>query len=293
MGPDGWYYFFGNFNLGGTVSVRLSSSGPNMQNLPAGSKPWGKEVKKCFKAPPGWLFVGIDFASLEDRISALLTKDPNKLKIYTDGFDGHSYRAYSYFGDQMTGIIAEDVDSINSISTLYPELRQESKTPTFLLTYGGTHHGIMDQCGWGIVKSQMVDNRYHELYRVSDEWVAAEIEEATKVGYVTCAFGLRVRTPLLKQVIMGNAKTPYEAKAEGRTAGNALGQSYGLLNSRAGTEFMRKVRKSPHRLDIRPGAHIHDAQYLMIREDWDVLLYTNVNQTGFIGDDLVPILRQE
>jgi DNA polymerase-1 len=275
MGPDGWYYFFGNFNLGGTVSGRLSSSGPNMQNLPAGSKPWGKEVKQCFKAPPGWLFAGLDFSSLEDRISALLTKDPNKIKVYTDGFDGHSYRAYSYFGDQMTGIIAEDVDSINSIAKLYPDLRQESKTPTFLLTYGGTHHGIMDQCGWDIVKAKMVEDSYHELYRVSDEWVAAQIEEATNVGYVTCAFGLRVRTPLLKQVIMGNSKTPYEAKAEGRTAGNALGQSYGLLNSRAGTEFMRKVRKSPHRLDIRPGAHIHDAQYFMIREDWAVLLYTN------------------
>src|SRR5690606_10224839 len=52
----------------------------------------------------GWLFVGLDFASLEDRISALTTKDTNKLKVYTDGFDGHSLRAQSYFSEQMPDI---------------------------------------------------------------------------------------------------------------------------------------------------------------------------------------------
>lgn len=47
------------------------------------------------------MFVGLDYASLEDRINTLLTKDPNKTKVYTDGFDGHSYRAYAYWGNQM------------------------------------------------------------------------------------------------------------------------------------------------------------------------------------------------
>ena len=74
-----------------------------MQNLPAGSE-HGKLVKSTFSAPKGWLFVGADFASLEDRISALTTKDPNKLRLYTDGFDGHSLRAYAYFGAAMPDI---------------------------------------------------------------------------------------------------------------------------------------------------------------------------------------------
>lgn len=82
QGPDGWHYLFGNFNLGGTVSGRLSSNGPNLQNLPATGSKYAKVIKKMFKAPPGWLFVGLDYASLEDRISALTTKDPNKLKVY-------------------------------------------------------------------------------------------------------------------------------------------------------------------------------------------------------------------
>jgi len=47
------------------------------------------------------LLCGLDFASLEDKISAVTTNDPNKIKVYTDGYDGHSLRAYAYFGSQM------------------------------------------------------------------------------------------------------------------------------------------------------------------------------------------------
>lgn len=79
---DGMYYMFGNFNLGGTISGRLSSSNPNLQNLPSTGTKYAKIIKSCFKAPEGWLFVGLDFWSLEDRISALTTRDPNKLKVY-------------------------------------------------------------------------------------------------------------------------------------------------------------------------------------------------------------------
>lgn len=97
----------GNFNLGGTVSGRLSSSEPNLQNLPAKSK-YGKLIKSCFMADTGWLFVGADFNSLEDYISALTTRDPNKLKVYLDGFDGHCLRAYSYFRDSLPEVRQAD-----------------------------------------------------------------------------------------------------------------------------------------------------------------------------------------
>lgn len=79
---DGVVYLHGSFNLGGTVSGRLSSSNPNLQNMPAGST-YGKLIKYCFQAPDGWLFAGADFNSLEDYISALTTKDPNKLRVYS------------------------------------------------------------------------------------------------------------------------------------------------------------------------------------------------------------------
>lgn len=272
-GPDGWHYLFGNLNLGGTVSGRLSASEPNLQTIPSGSK-YAKKIKKCFEAAPGWIFCGLDFASLEDRISALTTKDPQKLKVYTDGYDGHSLRAYAYFGEQMPDI-EDTVESINSIQHKYKSLRSDSKAPTFLLTYGGTYMGLMKNCGFSEEKAKTTEKRYHDLYVVSDRWVQAKLDEAAKTGYVTAAFGLRVRTPLLAQVLRGTCKTPYEAEAEGRTAGNALGQSWCLLNNRAGSEFMRKVRASEFRLDIRPSIHIHDAQYFMIRDNMDTLQFTN------------------
>lgn len=245
----------------------------NLQTIPSGSK-YAKKIKKCFEAPPGWIFCGLDFASLEDRISALTTKDPQKLKVYTDGYDGHSLRAYAYFGEQMPDIV-DTVESINSIQHKYKSLRGDSKAPTFLLTYGGTYMGLMKNCGFSEEKAKLTEKRYHDLYVVSDAWVQAKLDEAAKTGYVTAAFGLRVRTPLLAQVLRGTCKTPYEAEAEGRTAGNALGQSWCLLNNRAGSEFMRKVRASEFRLDIRPSIHIHDAQYFMIRDNMDTLQYTN------------------
>ena len=282
LAPDGWHYLFGYLNLGGTLSGRLSSSDPNLQNLPAGGKNKFKQrlakmFKRCIQAPAGWLFVGLDFSSLEDRISAVTTRDPMKLKVYTDGFDGHCLRALAYFGDEMPDIDPGDVDSVNSIAKRYKTLRQKSKAPTFALTYQGTYITLMNNCGFTEVLAKAIEASYHHMYVISDQWVADRLQEATRKGYITVAFGLRVRTPLLKQVILGTKKTPYEAAAEGRTAGNAMGQSWGLLNTRAASAFMKRVRAGEYRLVIRPCVHIHDAQYYLIRDDIKVVQYVNTH----------------
>lgn len=280
-GSDGWHYLFGNFRLGGTLSGRLSSNNPNLQNIPSSAGAplkarLAKLIKECFEAPPGWIFCGLDFDSLEDRISALQTKDPEKLKVYTDGYDGHSLRAYGYFGHEMPDIDPNSVDSINSIAKKYKPYRQESKAPTFALTYQGTFHTLMNNCGFSKEKAQMIEEKYKKMYHVSIQYVQDKLEKATQDGYVTVAFGLRVRTPLLKQTILNVGKTPKEAAAEGRTAGNAMGQSYCMLNNRAASEFMKKVRASKHRLDIKPCAHIHDAQYYLVRDKgFEPLMYMN------------------
>lgn len=104
---DGTHRLFGSYHIGGTVSGRLSSSNPNLQNLPATGSKYAKLIKSCFTAPPGYIMCGLDFSSLEDRISAVTTKDEEKRKIYRDGYDSHSYRAYNYFRDQMTDITEE------------------------------------------------------------------------------------------------------------------------------------------------------------------------------------------
>jgi DNA polymerase-1 len=271
---DGWSWLHGSFNLNGTVSGRLSSSEPNLQNIPANSD-YAKLIKECFVAAFGWIFAGADFNSLEDYVSALTTKDPNKLSVYERGFDGHCLRAAYYFREQCPEIQLDSPISVNSIKELYPDLRQDSKMPTFALTYQGTWHTLVSNLGLPEDKAKAIEANYHELYKVSDEYIQKRLAQASVDGYVDVAFGLRVRTPLLKQVMYGSSKVPYEAAAEGRTAGNAMGQSYGLLNNRAAVEFFQKVWASKYRNDIKPVALIHDAIYILIRDDVEVVEWAN------------------
>lgn len=145
----------------------------------------------------------------------------------------------------------------------------------FALTYQGTWHTLVKNLGWSETKAKAVEANYHQLYKQSDIYIQDRLKQASKDGYVTVAFGLRVRTPLLGQVLFGAPKMPFEAAAEGRTAGNAMGQSYGLLNNRAAVDFMQKVWASKHRLDILPVALIHDAIYLLIRDNIEVVDWAN------------------
>ena len=161
------------------------------------------------------------------------------------------------------------------------------------MTYGGTYHGMMKNLGWPEDKAKEIEKGYHDIYQVSDEWVAARLKQACKDGYVEVAFGLRVRTPLLAQTTLGMKSTPYEAEAEGRTAGNALGQSYGMLNNRAAVEFMRKVWASKYRYDIKPIALIHDAIYLIIRDDIEVVEWVNKELIKSMQWQELPELRHD
>jgi len=299
----GWRYLLGNFNLGGAVSGRLSSSDPNLHNIPntggvdasKTKKHLAKSIKKCFQAPPyikinddpyGWLFVGADYFSLEDKISALLTKDPNKLAVYTDGYDGHCLRAYSYFSSKMPDIAKqiettlrgpEKVEIINSIADLYPDIRQDSKGPTFALTYMGTWKTLVKSFGISVKEAKQIEAQYHKLYFVSDEWVKEEIRKAGICGYVELAFGLRLRTPMLPKVVLTSYDTlPYEAYQEVKTAANALGQSYGLLNTYSANKFMEEVWVHPkYREWVLPGAQIHDSQYYRIKNHLGCVKWVN------------------
>lgn len=133
----------------------------------------------------------------------------------------------------------------------------------------------MKNCGFTTAVAHQIESSYLKLYTVSTAWVQDKLNHAAKDGYITGAFGLRVRTPLLAQVIRGNRQTPREAEAEGRTAGNALGQSWCLLNSRAWAATMKIIRNSEYAEAIRPCAQIHDAGYVLIRDDVDALMFLN------------------
>ena len=283
LAPDGWHYLFGGFNIGGTKSGRLSSSGEvNLQNQPSSGK-YGKLIKSCFQAPEGWIYIGLDYASLEDRINTLLTCDPEKVKIYTMGFDGHCYRTYRYWPDMFTHL-PDTVEAINSIKDTHEKQRGKSKAPTFAMTYEGTPFTLEVSCGFTKPEAKQIYDRYHELYKVSDDWMDQKIDEASLTGYATLAFGLKLRCPVLKKTILGSKYTPHQASAERRTVANAVGgQSYGLLNSRAGVAFQELTLQSEHRFNIKPCAHIHDAQYFLVKNNYSTIKWVN--------DNLVPCVE--
>ena len=273
---DGKVYLHGSFLMGGTLSGRLSCSEPNLQQIPSGSA-YGKIIKECFSAPDGFLMAGADFNALEDRINALLTQDPNKIKVFTDGYDPHSMRTYAYWPEKFTHL-PNTVEGINRIKKEFDPERSASKPVSFALQYLGTFKTLMSNCGFERDEAVRIEENFHKLYAVSGDWVKEQIRLSGERGYGVGAFGLRIRTPLLHKCLMNSRSTLREADAEARSVGNAIsGQSYGLLNNRAAVEFMNRVWDSEFKHDIFPIALIHDAIYLLIRTSPKVIKFANDN----------------
>ncbi len=164
---------------------------------------------------------------------------------------------------------------VNRVKDEYPKLRNASKTNTFALQYAGTPITLSKNGGFSLDEANQIYNNYHTAYKDSKSYADTRKVQVSRDGYATVAFGLRVRTPLLGQVMWGTGRVPYEAEAEARTVGNAFSQSYGLLNNRAAVAFMKKVWESPYRYDIKPVALIHDAFYIVIKDDLHVVDWAN------------------
>lgn len=169
-----------------------------------------------------------------------------------------------------------NVSMVNAIKHREPELRNRSKAPTFALTFAGTYHTLMKNCGFTEEEAKSIEANYHELYKESDEWIKKKLDECCELGYTTVAFGLRIRTPLLGKSLLNNKATAKESEDEARSVGNAIsGQSYGLLNNRAAIAFMNRVWDSDYKYDIMPVSLIHDSIYLMVKDDVRVIEWVN------------------
>ncbi len=174
--------------------------------------------------------------------------------------------------------LSAEVEIINRSGKKYPHLRQMSKAPTFALTFSGTYRTLIKNCGFSEEDALEIEKNYHDLYQTSDRWVQKQITQCAEKGYTTTAFGLRIRTPLLKQVMFNTDSMPQSALAEARSVGNAIsGQSYGMLNNRATNAFMEKVWKSKFRYSILPIGQIHDCTYFLIKDDLETIEWANKN----------------
>lgn len=293
--PSGYKFLKGNLKLGGTQSGRLSSSEPNLQNLPSGSK-YGKIIKNCFVAPKGWLFAGADFSALEDRIGAILSKDKNKTLEFSQNFDGHSLRALAFFPEELPeGLKIDSLEDNKRIKKEYGDIRGKSKGPSFAMQYGCGPGKIQQLLKCSKSKAEQVYSAFHNLYSGLAEFGNKNKIQGMTYGYVTGAFGLRLRTPKLKAHKAGT-KESTEVGSEARSASNMVTQSWGMLMNRALIDFNNRLEISPYKNKIRLINTIHDAGYMLVKAEPDVIKWANDNlvdcmkwQEGLIASNEVKM----
>ena len=214
--------------------------------------------------------------------------------MFLNGFDGHCLRSRAFFPSVLGHLDMDDPVQVNSIKADFPDYRDKAKSPHFALQYGGSWKTLVVNCGFTEAEAKEMEANYHKLYAASDDWVSSKMDQASLDGYVTLAFGLRLRTPVLHKTILGSRFTPAQAAAESRSAGNAVsGQSYGLLNTRAGVEFYNRVINSPYRYEIHPIASIHDALYYVIENRVEVVEWVNTNLIDCMRWQELPELQHD
>ena len=179
---------------------RLSSSDPNLQNIPVRTEE-GRRIRKAFVAEPGWVMLAADYSQIELRIMAHLSGDEGLLRAFEQGLDIHAATAAEVFG-------YESPDAVD------PEARRRAKAINFGLIYGMSAFGLARQLGLGRDEAQEYIDRYFERYPGVREFMERTKAQAHEQGYVETLFGRRLYLPDIR------ARGPRRAAAE-RTAINA------------------------------------------------------------------------
>lgn len=189
-----------SYNQTGTVTGRLSSSEPNLQNIPIKSVE-GRKIREAFIAEDGFVIMAADYSQVELRIMAHLSKDKNLVKAFNDGLDIHSATAA-----EVLGISLGDVTS---------EQRRRAKAINFGLIYGMSAFGLAKQLEIPRGEAQEYINIYFDRYPSVKEYMTTAKEFAKEKGYVETILGRRLYLPEI------NAKNGIQRAAAERAAINA------------------------------------------------------------------------
>jgi DNA polymerase-1 len=169
------------FDQAGAATGRLSSSNPNLQNIPMRT-PQGRAIRRAFVPPEGGVLIGADYSQIELRVMAHLSGDPNLIAAFASGADVHAETARRIFN--VTG----DVD---------PEMRGRAKVVNFGVMYGMGARSLSQQMGIGLPEAQEFIGHYFRLYAGVREFLDATVEEARRTGYVQTLLGRRRYLPEL------------------------------------------------------------------------------------------------
>ncbi len=179
---------------------RLSSTDPNLQNIPIRSEE-GRKIRLAFIAPEHYKIVAIDYSQIELRIMAHLSNDPGLVSAFATGKDVHSATAAEIFG-----VSVDDVTS---------DQRRSAKAINFGLIYGMSAFGLAKQIGVGRHQAQQYMDKYFERYPGVLTYMEETRQQASEQGYVETLYGRRLYLPDIK------ARNQARKKAAERAAINA------------------------------------------------------------------------
>ncbi|MFI8482160.1 DNA polymerase I [Pseudomonas sp. NPDC078700] len=224
---------------------RLSSSDPNLQNIPIRSAE-GRRIRQAFVAPKGYKLLAADYSQIELRIMAHLAQDAGLLDAFRHDLDVHKATAAEVFGVEL-----EDVSN---------DQRRSAKAINFGLIYGMSAFGLAKQIGVDRKQSQAYIDRYFARYPGVLAYMESTREKAAEQGFVETIFGRRLYLPEI------NAKNPALRKGAERTAINAPMQGTAAdIIKRAMIAVDSWLAQS--QLDARVILQVHDELVLEVRED--------------------------
>lgn len=189
-----------SYNQAVAATGRLSSSDPNLQNIPIRSEE-GRLIRKAFIAPANHLILAADYSQIELRIMAHLSKDENLLKAFANGWDIHAATASEIFQVDLAQVSSEQ--------------RRRAKAVNFGLIYGMSSFGLAKQLGIERQDAQFYMDRYFERYPGVLDYMERTRKQAHQLGYVETLFGRRLYLPEI------NAQNLMRQKAAERAAINA------------------------------------------------------------------------
>lgn len=175
-----------SFNQTGTATGRLSSSNPNLQNIPVRSE-YGREIRRGFIPEKGFTFLSADYSQIDLRVLAHISGDKILTKAFRENFDVHTATAMEVFGKQM--------------SEVTEELRRMAKTINFGIIYGMSPFGLAQQLGISNAEAKRYIDTYFARYSGVKEWTEQVIRDARRNGYVKTLFG---RTRYVPEITSSN-----------------------------------------------------------------------------------------
>ena len=251
-----------------TATGRLSSSDPNLQNIPIRNEE-GRRIRQAFIACEGFTVVAADYSQIELRIMAHLSQDQSLINAFTQGKDIHRSTAAEIFGVALDEVTSEQ--------------RRNAKAINFGLIYGMSAFGLSRQLGIGRADAQSYMDLYFKRYPGVQTFMHDIREKAKAQGYVETLFGRRLYLPDI------NSSNAMRRKGAERVAINAPMQGTAAdIIKRAMIQLDQKLQNDP---DIEMIMQVHDELVFEVRSE-KVAFYSELIKTQMesAADLVVPLI---